>query len=1112
MFIGMLGPFEVRIDGGGSADVPGARLRGLLVALALRPGRTVSKAALVDWVWGDEPPAEATNALQRLVSRLRKVLPEGAIEGGTDGYRLTVAPDDVDAVRFERLVQASRTHADGNPRPRTESRLRMLREALELWRGPALQDVGPQHSAAFDAAVVRLENLRLVATEERVDAEVALGRGADMVTELTDLVAAHPLRERPVAALMRALVAAGRGSEALLVYQRAREALADALGVDPSPELAALHVALLRGELGAKPESRKTNLRAELTSFVGREADVEALRGLVSGHRLTTVIGPGGAGKTRLATEAARTMLGDLPDGVWLVELAAIGADGDAAHTRRAEAAPPTAHVAQATLSALGLRDALLGGSANTELTDRLIAAIRDREALLILDNCEHVVESAAVFAHRLLGECRRLRVLATSREPLGITGEALWRVEPLRLPAARAGAGGMGAGTAADIADSPAVRLLLDRARAVRGDLAFGAGTPAGSAGSGRSGTSGASGTPGTPGDPSDPLAVSPSPTTLATLAQICRALDGMPLAIELAAARLRTMSPEQLAGRLDDRFALLNAGSRTALPRHKTLRAVVDWSWELLTDAERSVLRRLSVFSGGATLEAAESVCAGDGVEEWQVLELLTALTEKSLVRTDNDAAPRYRMLGTIKEYAAGQLGRAGEAEAARHAHRDFFIALTEGAEPELRRAAQVTWLRALEAEYDNIGAAMRGALAAGEAQAAMRLAGGAGWYWWLAGHKTEAAELISAATRLPGEVTDDVRATVYALMVMFLTSGRGDEHQAAEWIRKAHEARSRIADGGHPLLGFIIPLERLLNAPETVVEAFEALLDDPDPWARALARLQAGKTRVILGRGGREADACLETALAEFRALGERYGTSFALTELAERIAVRGEVTAACAYFEEAIALVAELGVADDVIRMRARQAQLYWQAGDDEAATKAIADGERYAEGVTWPDALSELAFAKSGLARWRGDTAEASEQLRAAMALVDDQDEPNVRALTHHLLGYLAPDAATARAEHAVAYRAATSAGHPTFIAQILVGIADVALRDDDPAQAARLLAAATGLRGLPDSSHPDVRRIEREARSRLGDAEFAEAAREGADADWSQLAEVTLAR
>jgi hypothetical protein len=503
---------------------------------------------------------------------------------------------------------------------------------------------------------------------------------------------------------------------------------------------------------------------------------------------------------------------------------------------------------------------------------------------------------------------------------------------------------------------------------------------------------------------------------------------------------------------------------------------------------------------------------VCAGDGVEEWQVLELLTALTEKSLVRTDNDAAPRYRMLGTIKEYAAGQLVRAGEAEAARHAHRDFFIALTETAEPELRRAAQVAWLRALEAEYDNIGAAMRGALAAGEAQAAMRLAGGAGWYWWLAGHKTEATELISAATRLPGEVTDDVRATVYALMVMFLTSGRGDEHQAAEWIRKAHEARSRIADGGHPLLGFIIPLERLLNAPETVVEAFEALLDDPDPWARALARLQAGKTRVILGRGGREADACLETALAEFRVLGERYGTSFALTELAERIAVRGEVTAACAYFEEAIALVAELGVADDVIRMRARQALLYWQAGDDEAATKAIADGERHAEGVTWPDALSELAFAKSGLARWRGDTAEASEQLRAAMALVDDQDEPNVRALTHHMLGYLAPDAAAARAENAVAYRAATAAGHPTFIAQILVGIADVALRDDDPAQAARLLAAATGLRGLPDGSHPDVRRIEGEARSRLGDVEFAEATREGAEADWSHLAEVTLAR
>jgi predicted ATPase len=312
-------------------------------------------------------------------------------------------------------------------------------------------------------------------------------------------------------------------------------------------------------------------LRTELTSFVGKDADVAAVRELIFEHRLTTLIGPGGSGKTRLATETARTLLGDLPDGAWLVERAAIGADGD---------------VAQSTLAALGLRDALLGAAPHAELTDRLIAGIPEREALLILDNCEHVIESAAKFADRVLGECRRLRILATSREPLGITGEALWLVEPLALP---------------------------EGGRRPRRDRVW-----------------------------------------------------------------------------LDDRFRLLTGGSRTALPHHRTLRAVVDWSWELLTDAERMVLRRLSVFSGGASLEAAERVCAGDAVEQEQVLELVTALAEKSLLLAEGDGAPRSRMIGTIKEYAGHRLAEAGEADLARHAHLAYFTELAETAEPHLRRSS--------------------------------------------------------------------------------------------------------------------------------------------------------------------------------------------------------------------------------------------------------------------------------------------------------------------------------------------------------------------------------------------------------------------------------------
>jgi predicted ATPase len=1042
--IGILGPFEVRTDDGVFADVPGARLRGLLTALALEPGHVVPKATLVDWIWGEHPPTDAVNALQRLVSRMRKALPEGVVEGQTDGYRLKVDPDSVDAVRFERLIGQAR--ADEDPR-----RAQTLREALALWRGTPMQDVGLQESAAFDATVTRLEGLRLTAMEDRFDAEISLGHGAELVTELTDLVAAHPMRERLVAALMRALVAAGRDTEALLVYQRTRETLAGELGVDPSPGLSALHVALLRGELGQREEDRKTNLRAELTSFVGKDADVAAVRELIAGHRLTTLIGLGGSGKTRLATETARTLLGDLPDGAWLVDLAAIGADGD---------------VAQSTLTALGLRDAMLGGAPGTDVTGRLVAAIRDRETLLILDNCEHVIESAAVFAHRVLGECQRLRILATSREPLGITGEALWLVEPLASPEVDAGSG--------EIASSPAVQLLRDRASAVRRDLTVDA-------------------------------------RTLAAMARVCRALDGMPLAIELAAARLRTMSVEQLASRLDDRFRLLTSGSRTALPRHRTLRAVIDWSWALLTDAERTVLRRLSVFVGGASLEAAERVCVGGAVEREQVLDLLTSLTEKSLLRAEGDGVPRYRMTGTIKEYAAQRLAEAGESDVARHAHLAYFTELVETAEPHLRRAEQLEWLAALEAEHDNIAAAMRGALAVGEAHGAMRLAAGAGWYWWLGGHRAEGFELLTAAANTPGEVPDGIRALVYGLVVHFLGSGRGDDPQLGEWIHRAHRY-SQLSQRAHPSLEVLAALERMLQAPDAYLTAFEPLLDSADPWVRALARAHVGKARIVFGQGGPDADEYLKRALAEFRALGDRFGIWLTLTELAERTAVRGDLAGACQHYEQAVGVLIETGAVEDVIQIRSRQAQLYWLLGDEDSSAAAMAEAQRYAERATWPSALVELALSQAELARWAGQAEEAQRQLEVVATLLRDAaDQPDIRAVIHDLLGYLAGDLIEARAHRSAACQAAAEAGYVPLTAKVLVGIADLALRRGQDEQAARLLGASDSVRGLPDRSNPDAARIERETRSRLGDARFAEAAREGTRTSWSQLIEVTLA-
>ncbi|MGZ0147403.1 BTAD domain-containing putative transcriptional regulator [Kribbella sp. WER1] len=1037
MWIGMLGSFEVRGDGGDVVDVPGARLRGLLIALALDAGRVVPKATLVDWIWGEQPPADAANALQRLVSRLRKLLP---VEGHTDGYRLQLDPNDVDALRFERLLTRART--DQNVQA-----VHLLREALGLWRGPAMQDIGLTESGAFDAAVTRLDGLRLAALEDRYDAEITLGNGSELVSELTDLVAAHPVRERLVAALMRALVASGRDTEALRVYERTREILADELGVDPSPELSALHVALLRGELVRRDERRNTNLREELTTYVGKDADIAAVRDLVAGHRLTSLIGPGGSGKTRLATETARTMLRDLPDGAWMVELAAIGADGD---------------VAQATLGALALRDALLGDVPEADPTDRVIAAVRERSMLLILDNCEHVIESAAKFAHRVLGECPRLRVLATSREPLGITGEALWAVVPLELPTEAA--------DPAEIDASPAVRLLQDRASAVRADLA------------------------------SDPV----------TMARICRALDGMPLAIELAAARLRTMSLEQLANRLDDRFRLLTGGSRTALPRHRTLRAVVDWSWELLSDAERSVLRRLAVFAGGASLEAAEQVCAGDDVEAWEVLDLLTALTEKSLVVTKGDQ--RYRLLGTIKEYAQQRLDEAGETERTRRTHLAYFTELIETADPHLRRTEQLEWLATLEPDHDNIAAAMRGALAAGEAVGAMRLAAGAGWYWWFAGHKVEGNEFLLAAPALPGEVPDETRAVVYAFVTGIMTSGRGrDEYDAEDWIRKAAEISRRI-DNPHPAVTMSQALERLLDGPDQFVTAFEQLLTDDDPWVRALARLQTGKMRIMLGDGDQGADRALATAAEEFRAIGERWGMSFALTELADRVAVRGDFTDACEYYEQAIAVAAEVGATEDVVRMRSRQAQLYWLAGNEDASAAAMAEAQRKAERVAWPEALVELALCKAELAHWKGDLAEARRQLTQATTLLGREAErANLRATIEDRLGYLATDPEEVRAHRSAAYQAAVEGGHLPGIAQMLVGIADLALRTGADERAAQLLGASTAVRGLADRSNPTVERIEQETRRRLGDTKFTEASDAGREASWQQLVEVTLA-
>jgi predicted ATPase/DNA-binding SARP family transcriptional activator len=1029
--IGMLGSLEVRDDNGAAVYVSGARLRALLISLALVPGRTVSRDQLVDMIWGDGPPAGAANALQALVSRLRRAWPEAVIEADPAGYRLVIDPNSVDVTLFERLLAAGRALLHNEPAQASQR----LGEALALWRGPALQDVATLEY--FQAPITRLEELRLSATEDRVEALLQLGRGSELITELTVLVTEHRLRERLVGALMQALSDAGRQAEALAVYERTRQALADELGVDPSPQLSALHTEILRGRSGPVrarrvDAARRTNLRAGLTSFVGRDSDVAEVVDLMGEYRLTTITGAGGVGKTRLAVEASQEMVDEMSDGVWLVELAPV-TDG--------------ADLPAAVLTAMDLRaQPLVGREGMQDAADRLISALSGRRTLLVLDNCEHLIEAAAAMTDRLLGECPGLRVLATSREPLAITGEAIWLLGPLALPPPGS--------DDADVLQFDAVRLLVDRARAVRPGLVVGN-------------------------------------DNAQTVGRICRVLDGIPLAIELAAARLRTMTVAQLAEGLDDRFQLLTRGDRTAAPRHQTLRAVVDWSWELTSNSEKVLLRRLGVFIRGATPAAVQRVCARDTIAADRGPDLLARLVDKTLLSVDEDEGPRYRMLETIREYALERLDEAGEWEDIRSAHTQHFVELAETAEPHLRGAEQLTWLRRLESDHDNLNAALRGAIAAGDAQTAVRFVAAAGWYWWLAGHKSEGIELATDALAVPGEADVEAHATACAMVAFFSSAGLGDLKQVEPWIRRA----TRLAEGlDHPgpLLRYMVGMGKLFQTGRkaaSVTDAMQSLIADTDPWVRAATRLS--RVRML---GAADAEADIEQALVEYRSIGERWGMSYALLSLADLAARRGDLARALDYNDRALVVIAELGNVEDLVLIRAKQAQLYWLVGDSVSLEDEMARAESEAQRAGWPDAVAGIAFAKGELARWSGDDAEARLQLTHAQATLQAIGiDPVFRAMILDSLGYLdATDGAleSAGARRSEALAIALDSGDPALVGQVFVGIADQAARRGHPSLAVQLLAASEKVSGGPDRSRPDGARVETAARSALGEASF----------------------
>jgi predicted ATPase/DNA-binding SARP family transcriptional activator len=1064
MRFGVLGPLGVWTTAGIPVRVPELKVRALLAVLLVHEGRPVSADRLIDALWdGEQRPGDPRRALQAKVSQLRRALEQAEPGGrtlvvsGPPGYVLQAGAEAVDAGRFAALTARARARDD------SRGRAALLADALGLWRGPAFADFADQPFTR--AAIIRLEEERLVVLEEQAEARLALGEHTLLVAELGDLVVRYPLRERLRAVQLRALYGAGRQGDALASYDDLRRRLAEELGVDPGPELAGLHRAILTQDPAltvapgpATPATRPrtedrplTNLPAPLTDLIGREGAVVEVRSLLEAGRLVTLTGPGGVGKTRLAVETARRVVDTYPDGGWLVELA-----GRGGRPGEPDAARSPGGVAELVAATLGIRDdgtwGLQTAGEPVTLVDRLAGALRTKQLLLVLDNCEHLVEPVAELAELLLRAASGLHILTTSQEPLALAGEALWIVPPLEQPSA--------------------VELFTARAAAAA---------------------------PGFTLDAHNAEAVT----------AICRRLDGIPLALELAATRVRALGVHGLLARLSDRFRLLATGHRGAPPRQQTLRAMIDWSWELLTGSERIVLRRLAMHAEGFTLGAAEAVCAGDDVPTEDVLDLLARLVDRSLVVVaDGPDAPRYRLLESVAAYCIDRMREAGEFEHVRQRHLDHYVALAEQAESQLRGHAQRGWLERLDIEAANLRAALDGATQHDAADPALRLVNAMAWYWVLRGRLGEARRSLEAALAVEGDAAAArAQATAWHTGIAILEGNGADRTIRIKVALKLYEdiddqqghANARWFLG-HALCG----IGDLAAGAELIGGALDGFRVLGNQWGMAAAL--GDRAVQVLARGDLaavERDGELSAAL--FRELGDRWGQVQTVYPLAARAEIFGDYDLAARLLRDGLRMAERLGLWTKASDLLSGLGRIMLLTGDNAKAREFHERAMRLAADQSFRagEVNAELGLGLG--ARREGEWDIAEEHMRNVLTWHRQVGLEGANALILAELGFLAAqrgDAAAALALHLDGFAVARATGDPRAMALALEGLADAQTLAEHPARAAVLLGAAAAARQstgapLPPAERGDVERIMAAAREALGTAAFAAAFERG---------------